>query len=171
MDLVLEPVEDPFEFHPGSDRPVHGERPELEHIFKFVDQLQRVARGAIALVHEGKDRHAALVADLKKFSSLAFDALGCIDDHDDGVHGGQDPVGVLRKILVAGGIEQVDLVAVILELKGRRTDGDTPLPFQLHPVGGGRPLVFAGGDRAGELDGAAVQQELLGHRRLPGVRV
>jgi len=40
------------------------------------------------------------------------------------------------------------------------------LLFQLHPVGRGGALVFAGGDRAGELHGAAVKQQLFRQRGL-----
>jgi hypothetical protein len=118
-----------------SKRPCDRERAELEHVFEFVYQRQRIARGPVALVHEGEDRHAALVADLEQFPGLALDALGCVDDHDDGVDGGQDAVGVLGEILVAGRVEQVDLVTVVLELERGRTDGDAALAFEFHPVG------------------------------------
>jgi hypothetical protein len=72
---------------------------------------------------------------------------------------------------VAGGVEQVDRAAGVVELEDGRTDRDAALFLQLHPVGGGGALVFAGGDGAGEMDGVAVKQELLGQRRLARVGV
>ena len=51
------------------------------------------------------------------------------------------------------------------------TLGLAALLLQLHPVGGGGALVLARGDGAGELDGAAVEEELLGERGLAGVGV
>ena len=66
-------------------------------------------------------------------------------------------------------VEQVDAEAVVVELKHRRTDGDAALLFEFHPIGCGGALVFARGDGAGELDCAAVQQELFRQRGLARV--
>ena len=57
------------------------------------------------------------------------------------------------------------------ELEHRGTDGNAAFLFQFHPVGGGGALVFAGGDRAGELHCAAVQEELFRQRGLARVRM
>jgi peptide subunit release factor RF-3 len=45
------------------------------------------------------------------------------------------------------------------------------LALELHPVRGGRPPAVARFHGAGLLDGPGVEQELLGERRLAGVRV
>ena len=100
------------------------------------------------------------MANLKQLARLILDALGRVDDHDHGVHGREDPVGILGKILVPRRVEQIDLIAVVLELERSRTDRNPALAFQFHPVGCGRPLVFAGGDRTGELDRTAVEQSV-----------
>ena len=44
-------------------------------LLKLVEQLEGVARGAVALVHEREDRHAAAAADLEELARLGLDAL------------------------------------------------------------------------------------------------
>ena len=139
--------------------------------FQFVEQGERALHGPVALVHEGEDRHAALAADLEELEGLRLDALGRVNHHHHRIHGGQHAVGVLREILVPGGVEQVDAVAVVIELQHGRADGDPALALQLHPVGRGGLLVFARRHRPGELHRAAVEQQLLGQRRLARVRM
>src|SRR5205823_7395856 len=80
-------------------------------------------------------------------------------------------IGVLGKLLVARGVEQVEPVTAVIELQHSRADGNAALPFQLHPVGRGGALVFTRGHRAGELHRAAVQQQLLRQRGLACVRM
>src|SRR5690606_24427177 len=48
---------------------------------------------------------------------------------------------------------------------------NSALALDFHPVGPGAPLLAAGLDGAGHLDGAAEQQQLLRERGLAGVRV
>ena len=72
---------------------------------------------------------------------------------------------------MSGGIEDVDAVAVILELEDGRSDGDTSLLLYLHPVGYG----VAGGLLAlygtGEIYRAAVEQEFFCQCSFTGVGV
>ena len=57
------------------------------------------------------------------------------------------------------------------ELEHAGGDGDAALALHLHPVGDGAGAAALRLHRAGELDHAAVEQQLLGERRLAGVRV
>jgi hypothetical protein len=84
---------------------------------------------------------------------------------------GQRAIGIFGEVLVPGRIEQVDAEAPVLELQHRARHRDPALPLQLHPVGGDMPLGAARLHRPGEVDGAAVEEQLLGERRLPGVRM
>ncbi len=161
----------PLKIKAVADGPVHRERADAQHALQFVQQRQRVLHRPVALVHEGEDRHAALAADLEQLARLRLDALGGINHHHHRVHGGEHAVGVLGEILVAGRVEQVEAVAVVIELQHRGADRDAALLFQLHPVGRRGALVFARGDRAGELHRAAVKQELLRQRGLARVRM
>ena len=71
---------------------------------------------------------------------------------------------------MAGGIQNVDAEAVVLELHHGAGDGNTALLFDLHPVRGGSlgPLAL---DLAGLRDGTAVEQKLFRQCGLTGVRV
>ena len=152
------PVINALKIRAVANRPVHRERADAEHALQFVEQRERILHRPVALVHEREDRHAALAADFKKFARLRLDAFGGINHHHHRVHGGQHAVGVLGKILVAGRVEQVEPVAVVIKLQHGRADGDAAFFFQLHPVGSRGALVFARGHGAGELHRAAVKQ-------------
>ena len=125
----------------------------------------------VELVHKGEDGNVTQRTDLKELFGLGLDALGAVDDHDRGVGGHKGTVGILREVLVAGGIEDVDAGAVIGELQHRGGDGNTALLLDVHPVRDGmlgRTLAL---DRTGGLNAAGIEQQLLGKRGLTGVRV
>ena len=87
------------------------------------------------------------------------------------IDGGQRAVGVLGKVLVAGGVEQVEHAAGSLEGHDRGDDRNATLALDAHPVGARLTAVGLGAHLAGELDRAAEQQHLFGQRRLAGVGV
>ena len=68
-------------------------------------------------------------------------------------------------------IEKVEHVAVELERHDRGRDRDAPVALDLHPVRPRPPRLPARRDLASRPDGAAGQQQVLGQRRLAGVRV
>ena len=72
---------------------------------------------------------------------------------------------------MAGGVEQIEDAVCVLEGHDRGDDGDAAFALDAHPVGAGAAALALGADVAGELDGAAGAQQLLGEGRLAGVRV
>ena len=72
---------------------------------------------------------------------------------------------------MARGIENIDAVALVLELHDGGGDGNAALLFDLHPVGNRVARVLFALDGAGELNGAAVQEEFFRKRRFAGVRM
>ena len=164
-------VIDPAKFRPITKRPIAGRGMNSEHSFQFVEQGERCAGRAVELVDEGENRHPAATADFEKLSGLRLDAFGRVDDHDRGVDGREHPVGVLGEILVAGRVEQVDHITVVVELQDGGGDRDAALLFQFHPIARGGPLVAARGDTAGQLHRPAVKEELFGQRGLARVRM
>ena len=134
-------------------------------------QRQRLAHLAVHLVDEGDDRRGAQAAHFEQLDRLLLHALGGVDHHHRGVDRGEHAIGVLGKVLVARRVEQVDRVPGVLELHHRARDRDAALLLDLHPVGRRVARALARLDGAGQLDRAAVQQQLLGQRRLAGVRV
>ena len=81
-------IEDAAEGGAVAQRPDHGRRLEAEHGLELVEQLERVARGPVALVHEREDRHAAPAADFEQLAGLRLHALGGVDHHQGRVDGG-----------------------------------------------------------------------------------
>ena len=108
---------------------------------------------------------------LKQLDGLGLNALGGVNDHDGGIRRHQGAVGVLTEVLVAGRVQNVDALALIVELQNRRGNGNTALLFNVHPVGHrmlGALLAF---DRTCGLDGPTVEQELFGECGFTGVGV
>ncbi len=150
---------------------VIGAHGELQHLLDLVEQLERRAALAVELVDEGHDRRVAQPADFHQLDRALLDALGAVDHHQRRIHRGQRAVGVLGEVLVARRVEQVDDAAVVRELHHRRGHRDAALLLEAHPVGGRVARRLAALHRAGHLDRAAEQQQLLGQRGLAGVGV
>ena len=149
MNLLLKTVIHATELWSIAKRPVDWERRNAERLLQVIEQLQRLARGAVALIHEGEDRHTATSAHFKQFARLRLDTLTCINHHDRGIDGREHAIGVLTEVIVARRIKKVDAKVVVVKLQHRAGDGDAALAFQFHPVTGGGALVLARGDRAG----------------------
>ena len=171
LEAVVEHVVAAEEVAALADRPGGRADVELQLVLDLVDDLEGVAGLAVHLVAEGEDRQVAQAADLEELAGLALDALGAVDDHDRGVDGGEGAVGVLGEVGVAGGVDEVEPPVAEREGHRRGGDGDAALLLELHEVGAGAAGLALGADLAGELDGAAVEQELLGQRGLAGVGV
>ena len=155
----------------AADRPGEGRALERQRLLDLVDEIEGIAGLAVHLVDEGDDRNVAQAADLEQLSCPRLDALGGVDHHHRRVDGGKGPVGVLGKVLVAGRIEKVEDAIAIFEGHHRRHDGNTAVALDAHPVGTGLAAIGLGAHFAGELNGAAEQEQLFGQRRLAGVRM
>ena len=110
-------------------------------------------------------------ADLEQLDGLGLNALGGVNDHDGGVRRHQGAVGVLTEVLVAGRVQNVDTLVLIVELQNRRGNGNTALLFNVHPVGHRMLGALLALDRTCGLDGPTVEQELFGECGFTGVGV
>jgi len=171
VDPVLQQVEHPLEALAHADGPGHRGASDAQDLLHLVHELHRFAAFAVELVHEGHDGGGAQAADIHELARALLHTLGGVDDHERRVHGGEGAVGVLGEIAVARGVEQVDDALAVGELHHRRGHRDAALLLHGHPVGGGVAIGLAPLHGAGVLDGAPVEQELLGERGLAGVRV
>ena len=171
VNLPHAPVVDAHERVVAEDRPRDRAAGDAEVGLDVADQLERVFAHAITLVDEREDRRAPAFADLEQLTRPLFHPSAVVEQHDRAVGGDERAVRVLGEILVARRIEQVDLVAVVLELHDARRDRDTALLLELHPVARRVPLRPACLDGAGEVNGPAVEKELFGQRGFPGIRV
>ena len=110
-------------------------------------------------------------AHLEQLSGLRLHALCAVNHHDGTVCRHQRAVGILRKVLMARGVQNVNAKAVVAELHHGRSHGDTALFFDLHPVRNRVAGIFLSlyGARLG--DGAAVKQEFFRQCCLTGIGV
>ena len=69
------------------------------------------------------------------------------------------------------GIQNVDAVAVVIELQNGRGNGNTTLFLDLHPVGYGMARSRFSFYGTGEIDRSSVQQEFLSQCGFTGIRV
>ena len=168
---VLGEVERAGEVLAAADRPGDGRGVERQRLLDLVEEVERVAALAVHLVDEGDDRDVAQPAHLEQLARARLDAARAVDDHHGGIDRRQRAVGVLREVLVAGRVEEVEDAVAVFERHDGGHDRDAALLLDRHPVGAGGDAVALRLDLAGELDGAAEQEELLGQRRLAGVGV
>ena len=168
-DLFAVEVVDALEALAHADWPGKRHALDLEFFLDVGQEVQRLHALAVQLVDEGDDRGIAHPTDLHQLGGLGFDALGAVDDHQGGVHGGQHPVGVFGEVLMAGGIQQVDFVVAVIEFHHRGGHRDAALLFNRHPVASGVDRRLARFDCPRHLNGAAEQQQLFGEGGLAGV--
>ena len=162
---------DALEVAVRADGPVDRAGADTQHVFQLLHQLEGILARAVHLVDEREDRDRAQSADLEQLDGLLLNALGAVDQHDRAVRGDQRAVGILGEVLMAGGIEDIDMIAVEVELHGRGRDRNAALLLDFHPVRGGVMRGLARLDRAGLTNRAAVEQQLFGQRGFTGVRV
>ncbi len=153
------------------DGPRHRVACDPEVGLHIAQQLEWILPRSIALVDEGEDRGAAALAHLEKLASALFDTLAVVEQHHRAVGGNERSVGVLGEILVAGRVEEVDLVSLVLELHHAGCDRDTAFLLQLHPVRCRVACCATRLHRPREMDRSAVQEELFRQRGFPRIGV
>ena len=164
-------VEHALELLAAADGPVHGVGLDAQDLFDVLHQLKGVAGLAVHLVDEGEDGDVAQGADLEQLNGLGLNALGGVDDHDGRVRRHQGAVGILREVLMARRVQDVDTLARIVELQHRGGHGNTALLLDVHPVRNGVLGALLALDGTCLVDGSTVQQQLFGQRGLAGVGV
>ena len=138
----------------------------------LIEQFERVTTRAIPLVDEGDDRNLPIATDLEQFAGLGFDALRTVEHHDRGVGCREHAIGVLGEVTVARRVEQVEDLLAIRKLEHGRSDRDTALLLEFHPVRGGGSTIALRLHRPGTAgEYSAIEQELFGERRLARVGV
>ena len=170
--FAADQVHDALQARAHADRPGHRRALDAEHAIR----LRRAGRSASrpsrssllmkVMIGVSRRRHTSISLIVRSSTPLAH-----VDHHQRRVDRGQHAVGVLAEVGVAGRVEQVDDAALVRELHHRAGHRDAALLFQRHPVGRRVARGLARLHRAGHLDRAAEQQQLLGQRGLAGVGV
>lgn len=94
VDFFVFAVVDAFKARAIAEGPVDGEGGDAEDGFEFIEEVEGWACGAVQFVHEGEDGDSAPAAYFEEFTGLSLDALTGVYDHDGGVDGGEDAVGI-----------------------------------------------------------------------------
>lgn len=98
------------------DRPVRRDRGDPELCLEVAHELERVLTDAVALIDDGEDRHPSATADVEELTRPFLDALAIVEQHHGAIGRDERAVGVLAEVLVPRGVEEVDLIAEVLEL-------------------------------------------------------
>ncbi len=160
-----------LKFTAAANWPVHGIRFNAQFLFNLVRQVIGTAGIAVHFIDKRKNWNMAQCANLKQLTCLFFYALGGINHHDGAVRGHQGTVGILGKIRMPGGIQDIDTIIVVFKLHDRRSDRNATLFFNIHPVRNCVAHVALAFNHTGLLNGTAVQQELFRQRCFAGVWV
>ena len=161
-----------------AHRPVQRGGLQLDFVHDFINELEWLAAHAVPLVDHCDDGQPARLTNAEELEGLWLEALGGIDKHHCGIYRGEHAVGILRKVRVTWGINQVDHIRIALvslrgvfKLQRGRGDGDTAVFLHVHPVRHGGLAVALAVDRAGLINHVRMQRQRLRQRGLTGIRV
>src|SRR5882724_1535490 len=102
--LVVEVV-NALEVLAAIDRPSHGMELDMELFLYFFEQVEPVLPVPVHFIDEDDHRGIAHAAYFHQAARLGLDPVDTVDHQDHAVHRRKGPVGIFRKILVAGRIE------------------------------------------------------------------
>ncbi|MPM44841.1 hypothetical protein SDC9_91523 [bioreactor metagenome] len=165
------PVVNALKLLAAADGPVHRIGFNAQLMFNLLAELEGIPCLPVHFVDKGKDGNVPQHAHFKELAGLSLHALGSVDDHDGGVGRHEGAIGVLGEVLVAGGVQNINAVALVLELHHRGGNRNAPLLFYFHPVGDSRPAVLFSLDRARLSDGTAVKKKFFRQRGFARVRM
>ena len=126
-----------------------------------------VGADLVHLVDEHEARHVVAIGLAPDGFGLRLHALVAVEHGDAAVEHAQRTLHLDGEVHVAGGVDDVEALAVPHGGGGGRGDGDPPLLLLLHPVHGRGAVV----DFADLMALARVVENPLGGRRLAGVDV
>ena len=105
-----------------------------EELQALVDDLVDALVGAVDLIDHHDDPVAQLQGLGEDEAGLGHGALGGVHQEDNAVDHLEDALHLAAEVGVAGGIDDVDLGAAVLDGGVLREDGDAPLPLQVAGV-------------------------------------
>ena len=115
VEALFEDVIDTTEEFAIANGPTEGTDANLELALNLIEEVEGVVGRAVHLVDEDDDGCFAHSADLHEFAGLGLYTFGCIDDNDNAIYGRKGTESIFGKVLVTRGIEDVDLVTIVLE--------------------------------------------------------
>src|SRR5690606_16440412 len=141
-----------------ADREAQRGDRKAQFLFHLVQQVKGILPLAVQFVDEDDHGDVAHSTDFHQFLGLLLHPLGHVNDHNDTVHGGQGPKGVLGKILVARSIQNINFLVPINKGQNGSGHGNSPLALDFHEIAGGRLFDLVVLDRTGLLNGTPEEQ-------------
>ena len=165
--LHADEIDDALEILLGADRQLDRDRLGAEPLDDVLEALVEVGADLVHLVGEDDARDLVLVALAPDRLGLRLHALIGIEHADRAVEHAQRALDLDGEIDVAGGVDDVETLAVPDGGRGGRRDGDAALLLLLHQVHGRGAFVHLA-DLVGL---AGVIENPLGRRGLAGIDV
>ena len=107
---------------------------DAQHLLDLLGSLLGLGRGQVDLVDGGHHLQLIFQGQVAVGQRLGLDALGRVHQQDHRLAGGQRAAHLVAEVNVAGGVDEVDHVSVVVEAHALELDGDAPLPLQVHGV-------------------------------------
>src|SRR5579859_820451 len=164
---VADQVDQADETGLDADRQLHHQRTRAQAIGDHLDRTVEIRADAVHLVHETDARHAVLVGLTPHRLGLRFDTGDAVEQRHRPVQHAQAALDFDGEVDMAGGVDDVDAMALPETGGGGRRDGDAALLLLLHPVHRGGAVI----DLAHAVGLARVIQNPLSRRRLTGINV
>ncbi len=136
--MLLDDVDVAAERVGGADRQVHGRDLGTETRLELIERRVVVRVLAIHLVDEDHSRQAAGVGEPPDLLGADLDPGRGVDHHDRGVDGGQRLHHIGLEVGIAGGVDDGDSHAVVLDRADGEVDALVALLLVGIPVQGGR---------------------------------
>ena len=132
---------------------------DAEDVLDLGGEAVGVGRREVDLVEHGDDRQVVLEGEVAVGQRLRLDPLGGVDDEHDPLARRQRAAHLVAEVDVAGGVDEVEGVALPLDAHVLRLDRDAPLALELHRV---EVLLahVASFDGSGEFEDAVRQRRL-----------
>ncbi len=142
--LHADQIDDPLERGFRADRQLDRNRLHAQTIANALDALFEISADLVHLVHEHDARNFITVGLTPDRFGLRLHALIAVEHGDAAVEDAQGAFHLDGEIHVAGGVDDVQALAVPNGGGGGGGDGDPPLLLLLHPVHGrGAVMDFA----------------------------
>ena len=143
---------------------------DFQFLLQLVEQVEGVTTLTVHLVDEDDDGRVAHATNIHQLACLRLYAFGTVDHDNRTVYSRQRAVGILGKVLVTWGIQNVHLIFNVLSVRGvvelhhRGRHRDTTLLLDVHPVGSSGLLNLIVLYSTSHLNLSSKKKELLSQR-------
>ena len=112
---------------------------DLEDFLKLLQAHRYVRGGQVDLVDDGDDSEVLAHCEVEVRDCLRLDSLGCVDEQDCALAGGEASGDLVVEVHVSGGVDEVEVIPLPVlrvepHLHRMGADCDAPFLLQVHVV-------------------------------------